>query len=159
MSAQPSGLTVDVPGGEQLNLHHLVLDLNGTLTNRGELIAGVAGAIERLRGMLELHLLTADTFGRGQDVAGELGVTARRIRTGVEKASVVEALGASSVVAIGNGRNDVSMLRAAALGIAVLGPEGTAVSALIAADIACRSILEALDLLLDPIALSATLRR
>jgi soluble P-type ATPase len=51
------------------------------------------------------------------------------------------------------------MLAAAALGIAVLGPEGASSTALRAADVVCPSILHALDLLLDDRALAATLRR
>jgi soluble P-type ATPase len=50
------------------------------------------------------------------------------------------------------------MLREAALGVAVIGPEGAATSALRAADVICHSILDALDLLLDEQALASTLR-
>jgi soluble P-type ATPase len=50
------------------------------------------------------------------------------------------------------------MLRAATLGIAVIGPEGAAGPTLVAADVVCRSVLDALDLLLDERALAATLR-
>jgi soluble P-type ATPase len=50
------------------------------------------------------------------------------------------------------------MLREAALGIAVIGPEGAAATAIAAADVVCRSIGEALELLLDDQALAATLR-
>jgi len=47
------------------------------------------------------------------------------------------------------GANDEAMLRLAMLGIAVIGSEGAATSAVLAADIVCGSILDALDLLLD----------
>jgi soluble P-type ATPase len=50
------------------------------------------------------------------------------------------------------------MLQAAALGIATIGPEGTASTLISTADIVCSSILDALDLLLDPSALASTLR-
>jgi soluble P-type ATPase len=60
---------------------------------------------------------------------------------------------------VGNGANDVDMLAEAALGIAVLGSEGLAVPALIAADVLAASIDEALELLLNPKRLVATLRR
>jgi soluble P-type ATPase len=61
-------------------------------------------------------------------------------------------------VAIGNGTNDIPMLQAAALGIATVGPEGAASALISTADIVCSSILDALDLLLDPSALASTLR-
>ena len=60
---------------------------------------------------------------------------------------------------IGNGANDVLVLEGAALGIAVIGPEGASSAALRAADVVCASIVDALDLLLEPRALTATLRR
>jgi soluble P-type ATPase len=62
-------------------------------------------------------------------------------------------------VAIGNGENDVGMLISAAIGIAVLGEEGLASRAYQAADVISRSIGDALDLVLHPARLSATLRR
>jgi soluble P-type ATPase len=71
---------------------------------------------------------------------------------------VVEELGPPACAAVGNGLNDVPMLEAAALAIAVTGPEGASAPALAAADIVCRSIVEALDLLLDERALVATMR-
>jgi soluble P-type ATPase len=50
------------------------------------------------------------------------------------------------------------MLRAAAIGVAVLQAEGTAAAALQAADLVVPDINAALDLLLDPQRLIATLR-
>lgn len=81
------------------------------------------------------------------------------IRTGEDKSAFVVSLGADATAAIGNGRNDEAMLRAAKLGIAIIGPEGAAGAALSAADIVCRSVTDALDLLLDERLLVATLRR
>ena len=48
------------------------------------------------------------------------------VETGADKAQYVAGLGSDRCVAIGNGANDASMLELAALGIAVLGPEGAA---------------------------------
>jgi soluble P-type ATPase len=70
----------------------------------------------------------------------------------------VRALGPSGVTAIGNGANDVGMLREAELGIAVLGHEGLAREAAEAADVLVASVHGALDLLLRPKRLLATLR-
>jgi soluble P-type ATPase len=50
------------------------------------------------------------------------------------------------------------MLEAAALAIAIVGPDGASAHAVAAADIVCASIVQALDLLLDERALIATLR-
>jgi len=136
-----------------------VLDLNGTLTNRGELIEGVTERLARLGARLEVHVLSADTFGTLATVTADLGARVHAVATGEEKARQVAALGADRCAAIGNGANDAAMLDAAALGIAVVGPEGAAASAVRSADVVCASILDALDLLLDERALVATLRR
>jgi len=143
-------------------LAHLVLDVNGTLTEDGVLLPGVAERLAMLRPALTAHLLSADTFGKLGEISGQLDIPAQRLRAGEsepeQKAALVRALGSSSVVAIGNGANDAAMLAEAALGIAVLGPEGVASTALRAADVVAGSILAALDLLLFPKRLMATLR-
>ncbi|MFI6743040.1 hypothetical protein ACIBI9_59975 [Nonomuraea sp. NPDC050451] len=59
---------------------------------------------------------------------------------------------------VGNGVNDRQALAAAVLGVAVLGPEGASSRALLVADVVCATIIDALDLLLGPRALTATLR-
>jgi soluble P-type ATPase len=59
---------------------------------------------------------------------------------------------------MGNGRIDVPMLTLARLGIAVVLAEGAAGAALLAADVVCTDIRDALDLLLLPGRLVATLR-
>ena len=60
---------------------------------------------------------------------------------------------------MGNGANDVSMLRECALGICVLGREGVAAEAMMASDVVTPDINAALDLLLNPKRLIASLRR
>ena len=42
-------LMIAVPGERELRLEHLVLDANGTLTDRGALLDGVADAVRALR--------------------------------------------------------------------------------------------------------------
>jgi soluble P-type ATPase len=59
---------------------------------------------------------------------------------------------------IGNGANDELVPHAAALSVAVIGPEGASAVALRAADVVSVSAVDALDLLLEPRALSATQR-
>jgi len=151
-------LAVEIPGRPSLVLEHLLLDVNGTLTNRGELLDGVAERLARIGETLEVHLLSADTFGRLESVARDLGARATKVASGEDKLRVVRELGHEGCVAIGNGANDASMLEAAALGIAVVGPEGAAGAAVRAADVVCTSILDALDVLSDERVLVATLR-
>lgn len=155
-------IEVNVPGLGLLALKHLVLDLNGTIAVDGEVLPGVAERLEKLSGQLSVHLLSADTRGLAAQTASRLGVTLTRVEPGDEsrrKCKVVELLGREKVVAIGNGANDRQLLEAAALGIAVLESEGLAVATLTAADVVARSVQDALDLLLSPRRLAATLRR
>jgi soluble P-type ATPase len=152
------GITVDIPGRSPLQLEYVLCDLNGTLTDRGSLIEGAARRLGQVSERLEVHLLSADTFGTLDALATELAVSARRVTAGDEKLAHLERLGAQRCIAIGNGNNDVTMLRAAALGIAVTGPEGASPAAWAAADVVCGSINDALDLLLDDRTLVATLR-
>ena len=151
-------LELEIPGRETLLLEHLVLDVNGTLTNRGVLVDGVTERLARLARTLEVHLLSADTFGTLGTLSGTLGLEGRTITTAEDKARIVRELGTARCVAIGNGRNDADMLAASALGITVIGPEGAAAAALLACDAVAVSIVDALELLLDERALAATLR-
>lgn len=150
-----------IPSRGLLRLEHLVLDLNGTVALDGQLIPGVEERIARLREVLTVHLVSADTQGALAMTASHLGIRAHRLEPGDEaeqKAALMEELGVERVVAVGNGANDARMLERAALGIAVLGPEGLAASCLMAADVVVPDIGAALDLLLFPQRLIATLR-
>ncbi len=155
-------MQITIPGQGALVLKHLVLDLNGTVALDGEILPAVAERLAALSAHLTIHLVTADTHGRAAEMAERLKVRLARIEAGNEagqKLALVERLGAKQVVAIGNGANDAEMLAAAALGIAILGPEGLAIAALRAADVAVARIEDGLDLLLHPQRLVATLRR
>lgn len=151
-------IKLHIPGRGDYRLEHLALDVNGTLCLDGRLISGVAGRLQALREHLAVHILTADTFGKIAEIEKALDISALRIRTSADKAALVERVGSASVVAVGNGANDAAMLAAAALGLAVLGPEGVAREALEAADVVVPDVLVALDLLLNPKRLVATLR-
>ena len=155
-------IEIEVPGRGTYRLKHLVLDVNGTIAVDGRLVEGVAKRVAELRRSVEVHMLTADTRGRQQVIDAQLGTQAARITPqdeAAQKASFVRELGGESVCAVGNGANDAGMLHEAGLAIAVLGEEGLAVETLNAADAVVTSVTVALDLLLKPLRLVATLRR
>jgi len=155
-------IEVDVPGWKACRFRHLVLDVNGTIAKDGVLIEGVLERLAMIRTQLDVHLITADTHGNQDSIDRSLGLTAVRIPVQDQvkaKLEYVQRLGTDGIVAMGNGANDALMLEAAALGIAIVGPEGSAVEALLKAKIAVSDIREALDLLLYPKRLVATLRR
>lgn len=155
-------IEIEVPGRGTYRLKHVVLDVNGTIAVDGRLVEGVAKRVAELRRSIEVHMLTADTRGRQQVIDAQLGMQAARITPqdeAAQKASFVRELGGESVCAVGNGANDAGMLREARLAIAVLGEEGLAVETLNAADAVVPSVTVALDLLLKPLRLVATLRQ
>jgi P-type E1-E2 ATPase len=154
-------LEIDIPSRGLLHLKYLVLDVNGTIALDGQLIPGVRERLDRLRESLDVWLVSADTQGTLAELATTLQVQVRRLQSGDEaaqKAALVDELGMGHVVAIGNGANDAAMLQRATLGIAVLGGEGMSAACLDAADVVASSIESALDLLLYPRRLVATLR-
>ncbi len=155
-------ITINIPGRGTLEVANLVLDLNGTIALDGEVLPGVAERLVTLSTRLAIHLVTADTQGQAAQSAERLGLQLFRIVPGDEggqKLNLVAQLGPAQTVAIGNGANDARMLAAAGLGIAVLGPEGLATIALQSAAVMVGRVEDALDLLLRPQRLSATLRR
>ncbi len=155
-------IELNIPGRGLIQLQHLVCDVNGTLAVDGQLPENIKYRLNALRDRLTLHLLTANTYGRQDTIDRHLNLAAVRIQPGDEaeqKANYVQGLDARTVVAIGQGANDVGMLQAAALGICVLSPEGTAIECLMGADLVVANIQEALDLLDRPLRIVATLRK
>lgn len=151
-------IQVDIPGRGVIELHHAVFDLNGTLATDGAFIPGAPDRLQQLGALLELHILAAGTHGNIPELEHTLGRPFQRIAHGDEKLRYVEQLGPQTVVACGNGTNDTGMLRVAAIGVAILGTEGLSMSALHAADVLVSSPLDAIDLILHPKRLLATLR-
>ena len=154
-------LEIAVPGFKDLQLEYLVLDYNGTLACDGELIEGVDDCLRALAEDLQIHVVTADTFGKAR--MGLEGLPCELVVLPAEeqdagKLAYIQRLGAGKTACVGNGRNDRLMLEAAALGIAVVQHEGAAADTLLAADVVCPNAVSALELLTSPLRLVATLR-
>jgi P-type E1-E2 ATPase len=155
-------IELNIPGRGQIQLEHLVCDVNGTLAVDGNLQDGIVRRFSTLRDRLTLHLLTADTHGRQEIIDRQLNLKAVRVQPGEEaaqKADYVRGLGAERVVAIGQGANDAIMLQEAKLGICVFSLEGVAVETLMVADLVMPDIISALDLLGKPLRIVASLRK
>jgi P-type E1-E2 ATPase len=154
-------IEVNIPGRRKYRVNYLVLDLNGTIALDGSIIDGVEERLQALSKLVDISVVTADTLGRAQGLAKSLGVKIHKVDAGEEKAQklkFVKRLGSESTVSIGNGSNDVSMLKEAILGICVVGPEAASVEAVASCDLVAPNINAALDLLLKPARLIATLR-
>jgi len=154
-------ISVNIPGRGVMELKHIVLDFNGTMACDGILIPGVEERLNKLSEQLEVHIMTADTFGLCRfacsGIKGSIQIMTAAIGA-PEKEKFVESLGANNVVAVGNGTNDNRMLKRAALGIVIIGPEGTSTRSLLAADVVVKDINDGLDMLLNPKRVIATLR-
>ena len=154
-------IAIDVPGRKALHLLHGVFDFNGTLAVDGRLREGAAERLRLLAGKLNLHVMTGDTFGTARSALAGLPVRLTVVpeqNQAESKRELLQSIGPAETVAVGNGVNDRLLLADAALGIAVMGREGTASAAMNAADLVCLSVIDVLDLLIHPRRLVATLR-
>ena len=154
-------IEIDIPGFGRLRLERLILDYNGTIAVDGQPVQGVKERLIALARHVEIHVLTADTFGGVEKKLSDIPCKIHVLPVEAQdkgKMEYVDRLGADRAVCIGNGRNDVMMLKKAALGIAVVQDEGAATSAILSADVVVTDILSALDLLTNHMRLTATLR-
>ena len=153
-------LNIQIPGRELLTLSHLVLDYNGTIAEDGEIIEGIRSRLAELSRELAIYVITADTHGTAAKKCEGLPLQVLTFPTtevGKIKAEQVEKL-SGGVVTIGNGFNDIQMSDAADLSICVIGAEGCCSTLIAHTDVTVTSIEAALDLLLIPGRLRATLR-
>jgi len=144
------------------NIKHIVLDYNGTIAKDGKLKEGVKDLLPLLIQKYTLHVITADTFGSVKKELQDFNLHVEVLQSEnhtKEKELYVSALNANECVAIGNGNNDAKMLKNAAIGIAILGDEGCSTQSLLASDITCKYITEALELFINTKRLVATLRK
>jgi len=155
-------ITINIPGYGKLRLEHLVMDYNGTLAIDGNLIYGLKPLLSSLSGELKLHIITADTFGTVQKSIEGIDCQLKILKQDdqqLEKAGFIKDLDKNTVVAIGNGLNDSLMLKDTALGIALIQKEGASTRTIMNSDIICTNIIDALELLLNPKRIIATLRK
>lgn len=154
-------IQISIPGLGELRLEAALLDMNGTLAVDGKIADPVRERLRCLAGQLRVVVATADTFGTAHAALQDTGVELRALQErfgSVQKEKILEQLGPPGTVVVGNGVNDHRMMARAALGIAVLGREGAAWETLRRARVVVNDPCDALDLLLQPQRLVATLR-
>lgn len=153
---------IEITGFGTLNVSHLVFDYNGTIACDGVLHEGLGEVLQRFSNNYSVHVITSDTFGSVKAALAGMNVTLKVLTSDdhtTEKEAYVKQLGTNAVVAFGNGNNDAKMLKAAQVGIAILGSEGCATAALLASDIVCANIDEAMMLIDQEKRFIATLRK
>ena len=154
-------LELKIPGRGGIRLKKIIFDLNGTLTIDGELHQKTLFLLKKVAGVLDVHILTADTLGVAAQIGRQNHINVQVVageNTSAAKVNFIELAGPAETIAVGNGANDAGMLAKAAIGIAVLGPEGCAVEALHAAELVVNNINDALCMILKPQRLIASLR-
>ena len=158
------GITIDIPGFGERHIRIAVSDYTGTHSFGGVIEPDVKRKLRELAAVVDLHIVTADSFGTAErELAGiAIPYKLRSGRHDIEKAEFVSQFDLQHVAAFGNGNNDRLMLQAVkeggGLAIAVDNGEGCALDAMRNADLFVVGAANAMDLLLDPLRLKATLR-
>lgn len=155
-------MDIKIPGKGLLQIENLLLDYNGTIACDGKIIPGVKNKIKVIEKLgIAVHVLTADTHGTVRRECDGMSVNIQVFDTasaGYSKKEIAKKLGHESCACIGNGFNDGMMFETCALSIVVVGQEGCSVKALTKADLACKTIDDAFDLILNPTRVVAGLR-
>ncbi|MBU0632475.1 haloacid dehalogenase [bacterium] len=153
---------IEIPNFKNIEIYNIVCDYNGTIAKDGKVLPQIKALFQELSKHYRVFVITADTFGSVKSQLEGFGADIKILSSSdhtKEKADFVQELQAENSIAIGNGNNDALMLKNAAIGIAVLGDEGCAKETLMSADIICKDSIDALELILRPKRLVATLRR
>ena len=155
-------VSIDIPGKGKMNIENLVLDFNGTIAYDGNIKNGIREKIQRVHEMgINIYILTADTYHQAAEQCKDMPVTLEIFdvdNAALSKREIVNNIDSKLTMTIGNGSNDVEMFEESILSVAVIGDEGCAVKAIFAADIITNNIDDAIDLLLNPHRIKATLR-
>ena len=156
-------ISVTMPDSRQFSFKHVIFDYNGTLAEDGIIKQTVKELLQELAAKVHIAVITADTFGIAREQLKDIDnielIILDAAADGTEKARYVQEWGPENTVVIGNGVNDQPMFFIAELKIAVLGPEGISGGVMAAATIIVKSPEDAIQLLLNPKRLIATLRR
>jgi soluble P-type ATPase len=114
---------------------------------------------------VDIHVVTADSFGTAEEELKDLPLVCKRLKRekeDVQKAHYAVELNPRYVASFGNGNNDRLHLKvvkeAGGLAIAVENGEGCALDAILNASVFVVGAVNAFDLLLEPTRLRATLR-
>ena len=80
-------IKVDIPGRESLELDNLVLDFNGTIAVDGRILENIKKPLTELSKLINIYVITADTYGVAQEECEKLDLKVITIPT--DRKSVV----------------------------------------------------------------------
>ncbi|KZL92251.1 HAD family hydrolase [Clostridium magnum] len=154
-------IEISIPGRSNLKLKNIIFDYNGTIAVDGIISDYVKKMLVELSYDLSVYIITADTYGNVRTECEKLPVSIETFSFGnatIYKKEFVEKIGCEFTIAVGNGLNDVEMLKKAALSIAVIGDEGCSSQAILNSHITCKCINDVFDMVLKKYRIIATLR-
>jgi soluble P-type ATPase len=161
------GIAIGIPGFGKVQINAILTDYTGTLAFNGKLVTGIKDRLLRLAELVDIHVVTADSFGTAEEELKGLPLVCRRLKAqneDVQKQRYAEELNPRYVASFGNGNNDRLLLKvvkeAGGLAVAVENGEACALEAILNANVFVVGAVNALDLLLEPkpTRLLATLR-
>ena len=153
-------MTIQRPGRSNLDIEFILIDFEGTLASDRRLHPKAKDKINLLSKRTNIFILAGEEKERVEEVLRKVKAEIVYLTEGEsskKKLDLLRRLGPDRTVAVGNGVDDVPMIQEAALGVCVLGKEGTSSEAMEKADVVFTNILDALDFLLKPLRQKATL--
>ncbi len=148
------------PGQEPLEIDFILIGFEGTLASDRRVHPKAKDKINLLSRRSKIYILTKEEKERIEEVLRKVNAEIIYLTEGEssqKKSDLVRQLGATRAVTVGNGGDDVPMMKEAAFGLCVIGKEGASSEALKNADVVFTDILDALDFLLKPLRQKATL--
>lgn len=153
-------IEIDIPGRRKYNISNIVFDYNGTLAVDGKMSKITLDNINKLSKLVEIYILTADTYGDVKNYCEGLPVNLKTFpgnSAASHKKEIVASLTGESIC-IGNGFNDIEMFKISDLSICILGEEGCCSKTIVQSDIVAKSINDVFDMLFNKNRIRATLR-
>lgn len=154
-------LKLNIPGRGEIEIENVVFDFNGTLAVDGLMADTTRKMLLELKELVNIYVLTADTYGTVEKQCEGLGIAVKTFLTdnaGRCKLDIIKSLGGSSSMAVGNGFNDILMFKESCISVAVIEGEGCNGKLLAEADIVVKAIADVFGLLLNKNRIKATLR-
>jgi soluble P-type ATPase len=155
-------ISIQRPGMEPLDIHFVLIDLEGTLAMDGRVHPKAKDKVNLLSKRAAIYILTKSDRGKVEETLKKMKVEILYVTEGdssQQKLNVLQRLGSHQTAVIGNGLDDVQIMEHAGLGICVIGKEGLSAEAMAKADLVVTQVLDALDFLLKPLRQRATLGR
>ncbi|MBD3342089.1 MAG: HAD family hydrolase [Candidatus Lokiarchaeota archaeon] len=154
---------INIPNLGDITIKNIIFDINGTLQFKGKIDANLVLRFQDLKKYYNIYLVSSDTRGNLREIAKKLEVdfikiNASSINDAESKLAELDRLGPEITVAVGNGNNDVMMLKNAVIGICIMGAEGASSKCLLNSDVVFHDPISAIDFLLDEKMMIATLR-